>query len=74
MLYEVITHLAHPFRFLAHNGEINTLRGNINRMRAREAVLESELFGADIEKIKPVIIEEGSDSAILDNALELLFV
>jgi len=67
-------HLAHPFRFLAHNGEINTLRGNINRMRAREAVLESELFGTDIEKIKPVIIEEGSDSAILDNALELLLM
>ncbi len=67
-------HLAHPFRFLAHNGEINTLRGNINRMRAREAVIESELFGADIEKIKPVIIEEGSDSAIFDNALELLLM
>ena len=65
-------HLAHPFRFLAHNGEINTLRGNINRMRAREAIIESELFGADLEKIKPVIIEEGSDSAIFDNALELL--
>jgi len=67
-------HLAHPYRFLAHNGEINTLRGNINRMRAREAVLESELFGTDIEKIKPVIIEEGSDSAIFDNALELLLM
>ncbi|MGZ9135178.1 MAG: glutamate synthase central domain-containing protein, partial [Candidatus Deferrimicrobiaceae bacterium] len=65
-------HLAHPFRFLAHNGEINTLRGNINRMRAREAMIESELFGADLEKIKPVILEEGSDSAIFDNALELL--
>jgi len=67
-------HLAHPFRFLAHNGEINTLRGNINRMRAREAVIESRLFGADIEKIKPVIIEDGSDSAIFDNALELLLM
>ena len=65
-------HLAHPYRFLAHNGEINTLRGNINWMRAREAVIESKLFGADLEKIKPVIIEEGSDSAIFDNALELL--
>src|SRR3990172_717128 len=65
-------HLAHPYRFLAHNGEINTLRGNINRMRAREAMIESELFGDDLEKIKPVIIEEGSDSAIFDNALELL--
>ncbi len=67
-------HLAHPFRFLAHNGEINTLRGNINRMRAREAVIESKLFGPDIEKIKPVIIEDGSDSAIFDNALELLLL
>jgi glutamate synthase (NADPH/NADH) large chain len=67
-------YLAQPFRYLAHNGEINTLRGNINRMRAREAVLHSELFGADIEKIKPVIIEDGSDSAIFDNALELLLM
>ncbi len=67
-------HLAHPFRFLAHNGEINTLRGNINRMHAREAVLESKLFGADLEKIKPVIVEDGSDSAIFDNALELLLM
>jgi glutamate synthase (NADPH) large chain len=65
-------HLAHPFRLLAHNGEINTLRGNINRMRAREAILASELFGADVEKLKPVIIESGSDSAIFDNVLELL--
>ncbi len=64
--------LAQPFRFLAHNGEINTLRGNVNRMRAREAILASELFGPDIEKIKPVIDESGSDSAMLDNALELL--
>jgi glutamate synthase domain-containing protein 2/glutamate synthase domain-containing protein 1/glutamate synthase domain-containing protein 3 len=64
--------LAQPFRLLAHNGEINTLRGNVNRMRAREAILESALFGPDIEKIKPVIQEEGSDSAMLDNALELL--
>jgi len=67
-------YLAQPFRYLAHNGEINTLRGNINRMRAREAVLHSELFGTDIEKIKPVIIEDGSDSAIFDNALELLLM
>ncbi len=65
-------HLAHPFRMLAHNGEINTLRGNINRMRAREALLSSPLFGPDLEKIKPVLNEEGSDSAIFDNALELL--
>ena len=64
--------LAQPFRYLCHNGEINTLRGNINHMRAREPMLESELFGHDIEKIKPVLIETGSDSAIFDNALELL--
>lgn len=64
--------LAQPFRFLAHNGEINTLRGNINRMKSREALLESPLFGEDIEKIKPIINEQGSDSAIFDNALELL--
>ena len=65
-------HLAHPFRYLAHNGEINTLRGNINRMRSREAQMASDLFGADIEKIRPVLIESGSDSAIFDNGLELL--
>ena len=64
--------LAQPFRFLAHNGEINTLRGNINRMRARESSMASEIFGDDIEKLKPVIVEDGSDSAILDNVLELL--
>ncbi len=64
--------LAQPFRFLAHNGEINTLRGNINWMTARESLLESELFGADIEKVKPVIVEGGSDSAMLDNMFELL--
>ncbi len=64
--------LAQPFRFLAHNGEINTLRGNINHMRSRESTLQSPLFGADIKKILPVINEKGSDSACLDNALELL--
>ncbi|MBP2674115.1 MAG: Glutamate synthase (ferredoxin), partial [Deltaproteobacteria bacterium] len=65
-------HLAHPFRICAHNGEINTLRGNINRMRAREATFVSPLFGDDIRKILPVINESGSDSAIFDNVLELL--
>ncbi len=65
-------HLAHPFRICAHNGEINTLRGNINRMRAREATLSSPLLGEDLRKILPVIDETGSDSAIFDNALELL--
>ena len=64
--------LAQPFRMLAHNGEINTLRGNINRMRARESTMASPLFGEDIHKIKPVIVESGSDSAILDNVLELV--
>ncbi len=66
--------LAQPFRILAHNGEINTLRGNITRMRAREALIASELFGPDLEKIKPVILEGGSDSAMLDNVAELLLM
>ncbi|MGC9220064.1 MAG: glutamate synthase large subunit [Solirubrobacteraceae bacterium] len=64
--------LAHPFRMIAHNGEINTLRGNINWMRARESQLASELFGDDLAKLVPVIQERGSDSAVLDNVLELL--
>ncbi|MBI5700340.1 glutamate synthase large subunit [Candidatus Saganbacteria bacterium] len=66
--------LAQPFRFLAHNGEINTLRGNINWMRAREGLLKSEMFGSDIEKLKPIIVPGGSDSAAIDNALELLIL
>ncbi|MFC1570731.1 glutamate synthase central domain-containing protein, partial [Candidatus Omnitrophota bacterium] len=64
--------LAQPFRFLAHNGEINTLRGNINWFKAGERLLASELFGNDIAKIKPVIVEGGSDSATIDNVFELL--
>jgi glutamate synthase domain-containing protein 2/glutamate synthase domain-containing protein 1/glutamate synthase domain-containing protein 3 len=64
--------LSQPFRFLAHNGEINTLRGNINWMRARESLLKSTFFGKDIEKIKPVIVPGGSDSATIDNVFELL--
>ncbi len=64
--------LAQPFRFLAHNGEINTLRGNINWMRAREGLLKSKYFGEDIEKVKPVIVPGGSDSATIDNVFELL--
>ncbi len=64
--------LAHPYRLLAHNGEVNTLQGNINWMRARESQLASELFGDDLEKILPVIRPDGSDSATLDNVLELL--
>jgi glutamate synthase (NADPH/NADH) large chain len=64
--------LAHPFRLMAHNGEVNTLKGNINWMRAREAQLRSELLGADLAKVLPVIRPRGSDSATLDNVLELL--
>ena len=63
---------AHPYRYLAHNGEINTLRGNINWMHAREALFESELFGDDIAKILPIVNPNGSDSAMFDNVLELL--
>jgi glutamate synthase (ferredoxin) len=63
---------AHPYRYLAHNGEINTLRGNVNWMHARESLLRSDLFGDDIQKIMPVIDESGSDSSMFDNALELL--
>ncbi|MCB1020035.1 MAG: glutamate synthase large subunit, partial [Acidobacteria bacterium] len=63
---------AQPFRYLAHNGEINTVRGNVNWMRAREATLHSELFGHDIDKLKPIIDVNGSDSTMIDNALELL--
>ncbi|MEK7207733.1 MAG: glutamate synthase large subunit, partial [Pseudomonadota bacterium] len=64
--------LAHPFRFVAHNGEINTLRGNINWMRAREALCQSPLFGEDLKKILPIVMENGSDSATFDNVLEFL--
>lgn len=63
---------SHPYRYIAHNGEINTLRGNINWMHARQSLFESELFGDDIQKICPVINIDGSDSLIFDNALELL--
>jgi glutamate synthase (ferredoxin) len=63
---------AHPYRYLAHNGEINTLRGNINWMKAREALFESEVFGEDIKKIIPIVNPNGSDSAMFDNVLELL--
>lgn len=63
---------AHPYRYIAHNGEINTLRGNINWMHARQSMFASPLFGEDIKKIQPVINIEGSDSLIFDNALELM--
>ncbi len=62
---------AHPYRFIAHNGEINTLRGNINWMHARQAMFASPLFD-DVEKLFPIIDPTGSDSAMFDNALELL--
>jgi glutamate synthase (ferredoxin) len=64
--------LAHPFRLVAHNGEINTLTGNINWMRAREGLLQSSVFGDDLRKILPVIREGGSDTATFDNVLEFL--
>ena len=64
--------LAQPFRMLAHNGEINTLRGNVNWMRARERALSSPRFGARLRDLLPVLVEGGSDSAVLDNALEFL--
>lgn len=64
--------LAQPFRYLAHNGEINTLRGNFNWMRAREALFESPLFGDDMKKVLPISRPGASDSATLDNALEML--
>src|SRR5688572_25158320 len=66
--------LAHPFRLLAHNGEINTLRGNRNWMRARYGSLHSEFFGDELQKMYPVLTESGSDSATLDNALQFLRV
>src|SRR5437667_3202698 len=64
--------LAQPFRMLAHNGEINTLWGNRNAMRAREPALASPLWGERVDRLRPVVWAEGSDSASLDNALELL--
>jgi glutamate synthase domain-containing protein 2/glutamate synthase domain-containing protein 1/glutamate synthase domain-containing protein 3 len=65
-------HLAHPFRYVAHNGEINTVKGNVNWMKARQPILQSELFGDDMQKLFPVVQPGGSDSASFDNALELL--
>jgi glutamate synthase (NADPH) large chain len=63
---------AHPNRYLIHNGEINTLQGNIHWMKARESQFVSEAFGADLEKVLPILDTDGSDSSILDNALEFL--
>ncbi|GAB2750765.1 glutamate synthase large subunit [Amycolatopsis magusensis] len=64
--------LAHPFRFVAHNGEINTIRGNRNRMRAREALLESDLVPGDLSRLYPICSADASDSASFDEVLELL--
>ena len=64
--------LAHPFRMLAHNGEINTIRGNLNQLRAREKSLSSTLLGKDLEAVLPLIDDCQSDSASLDNIFELL--
>jgi glutamate synthase domain-containing protein 2/glutamate synthase domain-containing protein 1/glutamate synthase domain-containing protein 3 len=63
---------AHPYRYVAHNGEINTLRGNINWMHARQAMFESDLFSDDLKKVLPTVCLDGSDSAMFDNCLELL--
>ena len=63
---------AHPYRFIVHNGEINTIRGNVDRMLAREENMESEYFKYDMHKVLPIINQEGSDSAMLDNALEFM--
>ncbi len=64
--------LAHPYRFVAHNGEINTLRGNVNWMAARQASVSSPLYGSDIQKLWPISYEDQSDTACFDNALEFL--
>jgi len=62
----------HPYRFIVHNGEINTIRGNVDKMLAREENMESEYFKYDMHKVLPIINQEGSDSAMLDNALEFM--
>ena len=63
---------AHPYRYISHNGEINTLRGNVNWIHARQSMFRSSLFGDDLQKVLPAVDSEGSDSGILDNVLELL--
>jgi glutamate synthase (ferredoxin) len=63
---------AHPYRFLTHNGEINTVQGNVNAMRARQALFRSAAFGDDLGKVLPIIDDNGSDSAMFDNVLEFL--
>ncbi len=63
---------AHPYRFIVHNGEINTIRGNVDRMKAREETMETAFLKKDMYKVLPIINQEGSDSAMLDNALEFM--
>lgn len=65
---------AHPYRFMIHNGEINTLRGNVNWMHARQSLFETPAFGHDLEKIKPIINPDGSDTAMFDNTFEFLYL
>lgn len=66
--------LAQPFRYMCHNGEINTLRGNVSRMRSRESLLQSDLFGPQIKEILPIILPGKSDSATMDMVVELLLM
>ena len=66
--------LAQPFRYMCHNGEINTLRGNVSRMRAREELMQSDVFGEDLKKLFPIILEGKSDSASMDMVIELLLM
>ncbi|MCL9659386.1 glutamate synthase large subunit [Paenibacillus hunanensis] len=65
---------AHPYRFMIHNGEINTMRGNVNWMHARQSLFESDVFGSDLDKVRPVINPDGSDTAMFDNTLEFLYL
>lgn len=65
---------AHPYRFMIHNGEINTLRGNVNWMHARQTLIQTDKFGADLEQIKPIINPDGSDTAMFDNTFEFMYL
>ncbi|MCQ2772806.1 MAG: glutamate synthase subunit alpha, partial [Bacilli bacterium] len=65
---------AHPYRYLCHNGEINTIRGNVNSIRAREGLFKSDLFKEDLEKVRPIILKESSDSSMFDNFLEFMYL
>ncbi|MEX1307162.1 MAG: glutamate synthase large subunit [Eubacteriales bacterium] len=65
---------AHPYRMTIHNGEINTLRGNVNGMKAREASIKTDAFPTEVETLMPIIDEEGSDSAMFDNCLEFMYL